>query len=192
MSRAQRHLLGLINDLLNFARVERGRLEYAIELTPLADALTEVGPLIEPQLQAKGLSYTVQLPARDLMVAVDRDKLRQVILNLLSNALKFTPSGGRVTVSVQATPVGAGTRDRVEVHISDTGPGIPPDKLEIIFDPFVQVRVNAATAREGTGLGLAISRDLARGMGGNLTVSSTLGEGSTFILSLRGTLGDDG
>jgi signal transduction histidine kinase len=184
MSRAQRHLLGLINDLLNFARVERGRVEYAIEPVSVIEALADVAPLIEPQLQAKGLAYDVVPPQRDLRVAADRDKLRQILVNILSNALKFTPRGGRVGLRVTAPePDGDGSR-RVRIEVTDTGPGIPADKLDTIFDPFVQVRVDPTTAREGTGLGLAISRDLAHGMGGDLRATSAVGQGSTFIIDL--------
>ncbi len=127
----------------------------------------------------------------------DPEKLTQVLLNLLSNAIKFTPEGGRVSVEVTRAE---GVRDLgddagapaaraagVHVRVRDTGAGIAPDKLEAIFEPFVQVHAGQtafARAVDGTGLGLAISRDLARGMGGDLTAESTLGVGSTFTLTL--------
>ncbi len=108
----------------------------------------------------------------------DTQKLRQVVVNLLSNAVKFTDRGGRVKVAA------AGDGAQVTVRVRDTGIGIPADKLEAIFDPFVQVRADLTRTAEGTGLGLAISRDLARGMGGDLRVESEPGRGSTFILTL--------
>jgi signal transduction histidine kinase len=176
--RSQHHLLGLINDVLNLARIETGRVEYAIETLPLADVVAGLGPMIEPQLAAKGLSYAVDLPPAPVAIRADREKLAQIFLNLLSNAVKFTDAGGAVTVRARAVD------GRVEIAVRDTGIGIPTEKLEAIFEPFVQVRSGPTRAAEGAGLGLAISRDLARGMGGELTVASAPGEGSTFTLTL--------
>ncbi|MHB0948299.1 MAG: sensor histidine kinase [Gemmatimonadaceae bacterium] len=185
--RSQRHLLAVINEILNFAKIESGRLEYTIDDVRLADVVTEVTPLIEPQLAAKGLAYERQLPDHELLVRADREKLRQVLLNLLSNAVKYTPAGGRITIEV-AQPAPAAERsaaDAVYLRVRDTGVGIPADKLEAIFEPFVQLRSDPAATREGTGLGLAISRDLMRGMGGDLRARSELGRGSSFTLELR-------
>jgi signal transduction histidine kinase len=111
-------------------------------------------------------------------VRADAEKLRQVLVNLMSNAVKFTDSGGRVEMSCTADEL------TVRIRVRDTGIGIAADKLHVIFDPFVQVRGDLARRHEGTGLGLAISRDLARGMSGDLTVESTPREGSTFTLAL--------
>jgi signal transduction histidine kinase len=178
--RSQRHLLTLITDILNFARLEGGRVEYDLRPIPLADLIADAAPMIEPQLAAQQLAYEVRLaPGGDTTARADQEKVRQILLNLLSNAAKFTPAGGRVTVAVEAPPGGA-----VMVRVADTGIGIPPDKLEAIFDPFVQVQSGLTRAHEGTGLGLAISRDLARGMGGDLTAESAVGVGSTFTLTL--------
>jgi signal transduction histidine kinase len=179
--RSQRHLLGVINDILNFARLESGRLEFDLSTFALNDVVAEVTPMIEPQLTNKRLALEVSMPAGDVRVTADREKLRQVLLNLLSNAVKFTPSGGRITVIGDAP---ADTND-VLVHVCDTGVGIPADKLETIFEPFVQVRSDLSAVREGTGLGLAISRDLMRGMGGDLCAASEPGRGSTFTVRLR-------
>jgi len=175
---SQRHLLGLINDVLNFARIEAGRVEIFPEDLSLHEALTEVEPLVAPQVMERGLAYRYTPPAADLRVRADPEKVRQVLLNILSNAVKFTPSGG--TVAMDAAADGA----TVRVRVADTGIGIPPDRLESIFEPFVQLGRNLSSRHEGTGLGLAISRDLARAMGGDLTASSTPGEGSTFLLTL--------
>jgi signal transduction histidine kinase len=114
-------------------------------------------------------------------VRADRDKLQQILLNLLSNALKFTPTGGRVTVEGLDEP---NERGFVLLRVVDTGIGIPEDKLEAIFQPFVQLGRSLNSPGEGAGLGLAISRDLARGMGGELTATSSPGAGSTFTLVL--------
>ncbi len=188
--RSQRHLLTLITDILNFARLEGGRVEYDLRPVPLADLIADAAPMIEPQLAAQHLSYEVRLPAGadggGATARADQEKVRQILLNLLSNAAKFTPAGGRVTVAVEAAAgaLGGAAGGAVLVRVSDTGIGIPADKLDAIFDPFVQVQTGLTRRHEGTGLGLAISRDLARGMGGDLTVESAPGAGSTFTLVL--------
>ena len=184
INRAQRHLLGVINDVLNYSRLERGAIEYDIQPVSLADVVAEVGPLIEPLLTAKGLRYEPALPGADVIVLADREKLRQILLNLLSNAVKFTPAGGRITIEVARRADGTSRGDRVFLRVGDTGTGIPREKADSIFEPFVQVRSDPAARREGTGLGLAISRDLARGMGGDLRVRSDLGKGSAFTVEL--------
>jgi PAS domain S-box-containing protein len=193
VGRAQRHLLGLINDVLNLARLETGRVEYRLVPVRIADALLDVRPMVEPQLAAKQLAFDVDLPedggGPPVLVWADRDKLVQILLNVLANAVKFTPSGGRVQLRLgpdERVP----ERARIDVH--DTGVGIPADRLEAIFDPFVQVNASLTREHQGSGLGLAISRDLARGMDGDLTVESTLGAGSTFTLHLRRAVLEDG
>jgi signal transduction histidine kinase len=177
--RTQQHLLGLVENILTFSRLEAERIAYATEAVPLHALLAEVGELVAPQAWAKSLTYTYVPCAPGLAVRADRQRLRQIVVNLLANAVKFTPAGGRVTLAGEA---GAGG---VHVRVADTGPGIPPEKRAAIFEPFVQVEQGLARPYEGAGLGLAISRDLARGMGGDLTVESALGAGSSFTLSLR-------
>jgi PAS domain S-box-containing protein len=178
IQRSQRHLLGLINDLLNFAKIESGRLELHVERVLVADAVTSAEALIQPQVQAKTLRYECRPRDASVACSADLDKLHQVLANLLSNAVKFTPAGGAIEISWDES-------DRaVHIHVADTGPGIPPNKLEAIFEPFVQLGGNLTRVTEGTGLGLAISRELARAMGGDVTVCSTLGAGSSFTLTL--------
>jgi signal transduction histidine kinase len=138
--------------------------------------------LVRPQLDAKGLRFAVEPCPADAVVRVDADKTRQVLLNLLGNAVKFTERGGEVRVRCETAGEGAGAP--VLVRVIDTGRGIPHDKLGAIFEPFVQVNAGLTRVHDGAGLGLAISRDLARGMGGELTVESAPGAGSTFTLSL--------
>ena len=182
VGRAQQHLLGLINDILNLARIERGKVEFDIQTVSLGDLIADVAPMIEPQLGGKGITQEVRLPEPALLVLADADRARQIVLNLLGNAVKFTDSGGRIFVdSVER----AGAPPMVQLRVHDTGRGIPPDQLERIFDPFVQLDRFKARVGEGAGLGLAISRELARGMGGDLWAESTVGAGSTFILALR-------
>ena len=178
ISRAQVHLLRLINDVLNLSRIEAGRVDYKITDVPLADVVTTVLPMVEPQLAAKGVTSHMILDETPI-VRADREKLEQITLNLLTNATKFTPSGGRVTVRVRYDPVIDG---RVCLDVEDTGIGISTEKQAEIFEPFVQVHADRRV--EGSGLGLAISRELARGMEADLTVKSVPGEGSVFTVLL--------
>lgn len=178
IKRSQKHLLGLINDVLNFARLEAGKVQIAPRAASTDAIIDTVEAMIRPQLASHGLRFVCHRPDGDLSVYCDPEKAEQVLLNLLSNAVKFTPRGG--TIELQT--IVADTVARMSVR--DSGVGIPEDKLEVIFEPFVQVDRNFTSLAEGTGLGLAISRDLAQAMGGDLRVRSKLGEGSTFILDL--------
>ena len=183
---SQRHLLGLINEVLNYAKLETGTVTYDIEDVPVRSSLVAAESLVAPQARAKGLTLGTADCATDFTARADPEKLRQILVNLLSNAVKFTDSGGSVEMSCSADA------EHVRLSVRDTGIGIPADKLHVIFDPFVQVRGDFARRHEGTGLGLAISRDLARAMGGDLTVESTFREGSTFTVVLPRVLPDAG
>jgi PAS domain S-box-containing protein len=178
--RSQRHLLNLINDLLNLARIESGRVEFKLGTVSLDDVVKATLPMIEPQLTARKLTCEAHVP-HELTVFGDREKIEQILLNLLSNASKFTPPGGNVRVTARAAPERKG---RVQLSVTDTGVGIAPDKLEQVFQPFTQIDASYSTRKEGTGLGLSISRELARGMSGELTATSVPGVGSTFTLEL--------
>ena len=180
---AQRYLLRHVNDVLNFERLTSGRLEYDVQPVPLADVVGGVEPMILPQLRTKEISYVVDV-SREQIVEADRDKLTQVIINLLSNAVKFTPSGGRVTIECVARHDGSSDPDTVFLRVADTGIGIPSEKMDTVFEPFVQVDASPAGRASGAGLGLAISRELARGMGGDLRVRSTVNVGTTFTVAL--------
>ncbi|HEX3160916.1 MAG TPA: ATP-binding protein [Gemmatimonadaceae bacterium] len=185
VQRSQRHLLALINDILNLARTEAGRVEYALEDVALAPLVANVTATVTPLLAAKEL--TCETPASDAdalaphMVRADAEKVHQILLNLITNAIKFTPAHGRITVEATACPEAPAMAC---VHVRDTGIGIPPGRRQRIFDPFVQLASRPLNQADGVGLGLAISRDLARGMGGDLTVTSTVGVGSSFTLTL--------
>ena len=137
-----------------------------------------IEPMVAPLLRAKGLSFERENGRPDYRVLADSERVGQIFINLLSNAVKFTPPGGSVTLRCE--PDG----DALAFRVSDTGIGIPADRIESIFDPFVQINSRLTRTEEGVGLGLAISRDLARGMGGNLTAESREGVGSTFTLTL--------
>ena len=177
ITRSQQMLLSLINDVLNFARLDAGQVQYRMTDVSLSEALAPVEGLVAPQLEAKKQSYRFVCDSV-LMVRADRDKLQQVALNLLTNAIKFTPDGGAITLSCR-TDGGFAV-----VEVSDTGIGIAAERLESVFDPFVQVDRALNRPHDGVGLGLAISRDLAQGMGGTLTARSTPGVGSVFTLTL--------
>ena len=185
--RSQQVLLALINDVLNFAKLDAGQVRFRLTDVPLASALAGVEPLIAPQLGAKRLAYRVERCSDDVTVRADQDKLQQIILNLLSNAIKFTSPEG--TITMDCTIEG----DQVLVSVRDSGVGIPAERLDAIFDPFVQVDRALNRPHEGVGLGLSISRDLARGMAGRLEVTSTVGVGSVFTLRLPkgGAAGSD-
>lgn len=181
VDRSQRHLLGLINNILNLSRIEAGRVDYNIVDVNLAEAVADLRPMIEPQLSAKQITWEFRDSDRMPVVRADRDKLQQILLNLLSNAAKFTEPGGRVWLDVLVTE----SDDAASVRVADTGRGVPADKLESIFEPFTQVDSSHSREGQGSGLGLTISRDLARGMGGDLRVQSERGVGSVFTLTLR-------
>jgi PAS domain S-box-containing protein len=175
---SQQHLLGLINEVLNYAKLESGSVHFDVADVPVRSLLADVEGLVEPQVRAKGLDLVVGGCPPDLAARADAEKLRQILINLVSNAIKFTDRGGRIELTCELR------EDLVHLALRDTGIGIPPEKLQTIFEPFVQVRADLTRTAEGTGLGLAISRDLAHGMGAELSVESTLGQGSTFTLHL--------
>jgi PAS domain S-box-containing protein len=179
MRRSGQHLLSLINDILNFARIEAGQLQYQLEAVPVGSLLADLEALVAPQVAQRGLAYRSAGEGAGGAVWADAEKTRQILLNLVTNAIKFTEPGGSVTVSHREA------RGGVEIAVRDTGRGIAPEQQARIFDPFVQVdRHLTSASQQGVGLGLAISRDLARGMGGDLSVESTPSEGSTFTLWL--------
>jgi len=178
IKRSQHHLLSLINDILNFAKLEAGRVQFEPIDVSMNETLGELESLVAPQLQQKQLNYNYDCCDPTYTAYTDPDRLQQILLNLLSNAIKFTSPGGTITVTCGPT------KDRMLVKVTDTGIGIPPDKLEKIFEPFIQLARGQTAGEVGTGLGLSISRDLARAMGAELAVESKLDEGSTFILSL--------
>ncbi len=175
---SQQHLLALVNDLLNLSRLEAGTLEYDLGPVPVLRLLVDLEAMILPQARTKGITFEVANCPPDATVWADAARTQQILLNLLSNAVKFTPEGGRISL---ACSIG---KEQVGISVLDTGPGIPEDKLESIFEPFVQLGRSLTNTREGLGLGLAISRDLAHAMSGDLKVSSRVGEGSTFTLIL--------
>jgi signal transduction histidine kinase len=175
----QQHLLALINDILDYVHSESGRLEYHYGKVPIQPALNAVSEMLSGAAKARGLVIEVRGADANPVVWADPDRIRQILMNLVMNAVKYTPAGGGlITVGFRVTP------DGVLIDVADCGPGIPADKLAAIFEPFVQLESGTTNRQGGVGLGLAISRDLARAMSGDLTVYSLLGVGSCFTLRL--------
>jgi signal transduction histidine kinase len=177
IKRNQLHLLSLINDILNFAKIESGRVSFDCEDVSMNKALGALEALIAPQLLEKSISYEYRCCDERFTAYADPERLQQILLNLLSNSAKFTSKNGSIRVECNAT------KDRMTVRVEDSGIGIPEDKVESIFEPFVQLDRSPASKAVGTGLGLSISRDLARAMGGDLVAEPRTG-GAAFVLSL--------
>jgi PAS domain S-box-containing protein len=164
----------LINDILDFARLEAGSVETTLAPVRVEDALQRAESLVEMRFDEEQLTYERAPSPPDLYVRADPDRLQQILLNLLTNAIKFTPEGGTITVEVEEA------EEHLRISVRDTGMGIPESEQTHIFDPFVQGDGTGG----GVGLGLAISRDLATAMKGRLTVDSAEGEGATFTITL--------
>jgi PAS domain S-box-containing protein len=176
--KSQQHLLAIINDLLNYSRLEAGQVSFDVGPVAAAETIESVVALMLPQAESKRISLSAACGPEELVIRADRTKVDQILLNLVSNAVKFTPAGGRIVVRCTTS------EPHLRIDVEDSGIGIPAEKLEAIFEPFVQVGRSLSNPGEGTGLGLAISRDLARAMGGDLTVTSEPNVGSTFTLTL--------
>jgi PAS domain S-box-containing protein len=173
----QRTLLRLIEDVLDFAKLESGRFQFRLTPLPVDQLLHTMEAFVAPLLRKKGLGYRFEPCGSEVVVFADRDKVEQVMLNLLSNALKFTDEG-RIDVRCVSFS------DKVAIEVTDTGRGVSAGLHESIFEPFVQAPQDPGCTSTVTGLGLALSRELARGMGGDVTVRSRVGAGSTFTLLL--------
>ena len=178
IERSEKYLLSLIQDVLSFAKIEAGRVDLRPQDVGAQTLIEEVSSLVVPQMQEAQLTFHAWPCDPSMIVHADPERVRQILLNLLTNAIKFTPSGGAIHVLCEMDPV------CVLMHVKDTGIGVPPDKLDTIFEPFVQLDRHQLHGRAGAGLGLAISRDLARAMDGELSVDSEVGRGSTFTLTL--------
>jgi signal transduction histidine kinase len=178
IKRSQGHLLGIINDILNFTRLEATELQYDIIDVPLRALIGDLEAVVSSLASAKSLIYQCDPPASSTYARADPDKLRQILINLLSNAVKFTPEGGRIRLSCTFNG------ESVSIHVEDNGPGIPVEKQALVFEPFVQLDRGLTRTTEGTGLGLAISRGLARGMDGDVHLRSEVDVGSVFTVTI--------
>ncbi|EJZ19921.1 HAMP domain-containing sensor histidine kinase, partial [Rhizobium sp. Pop5] len=174
--RAGRHLLSLIDEVLDMARIEAGRMDLAVEAQPVAEVIEEAVALAKPLCGKQQIRIEVIEAEPDLMVLADRRRLLQVLLNLLSNAVKYNRPQGSVTVSYRALD------DRIRIEVSDTGPGIPAERVARLFTPFDRLGAERIS-QEGTGLGLALSKHLIDAMGGTLGFSNRKG-GATFHVDL--------
>ena len=175
---AQEHLLALVNMILDFAKLEGGPVELSMAEIPVEETLRVAQSLVAPQLAKKGIAYSHRHGNPSVIVFADREKVQQIVVNLLANAMKFTLPGGSVGLEWSVE------NETLLVRVRDTGLGIPADMTEQIFEPFVQIRAPGSPPSGGTGLGLPISRDLARAMGGDIRVDSVVGIGSVFTLLL--------
>jgi signal transduction histidine kinase len=175
---SQQHLTAIISQVLEFARIEAGHMSLSITSVSVNDVMTAAADLVEGQMAAKELNFDSTGCPPEVYVMADRQRVEQILLNLLSNAMKFTAQGGKVSMSCVSR------RHDVIIQVRDSGNGIAPEKLETIFSPFIQLDVGLTRKTQGTGLGLTISREFAQAMGGNLTVESVPGYGSVFTLTL--------
>jgi signal transduction histidine kinase len=183
--KAQQHLLGLIESVLTQARLEAGRMTYRISPLGVGELLEALEPLLTPQLASKALAYDCSACDSSLVLRADRQKTVQILLNLLSNAVKFTPPGGRI--SLRTAPLSA---SRALIAVRDSGIGMTVEQVATVFEPYVQFDNSLTRQDKGTGLGMPISRELARGMGGELTVESEPGVGTEFVLTLPLWIGE--
>jgi signal transduction histidine kinase/DNA-binding response OmpR family regulator len=176
---ACKRLIRLVNSMLDITQIESGKMRMNFEPSDLRRIVSSVTMLFQHEAQAKNVHIAVELPTRLPRMLMDGERIEQVLINLIGNALKFTAEGGTVAVSVRQTQSGA------QVSVSDTGIGIAPEDMDKIFDEFAQVRRQAANRqREGSGLGLAIARRIIEAHHGALEVASELGRGSTFSFTL--------
>ena len=173
------HLLKIVDEILTFARLEAKREPALMQELNAGHVMHEAASAVEPLARKKGLDFVVRAPEQKVILRTDETKLRQILINLLGNAVKFT-SKGAIRMELALAHGGSAAT----FSVSDTGSGITPEDLERIFEPFVQARGSFSRSHEGTGLGLSVSRQLARLLGGDITVSSTVGQGSTFVVTI--------
>jgi PAS domain S-box-containing protein len=175
---AQEHLMALVNMILDFAKLEAGPIELSMAEIPVEETLRAAEALVFPQFAKKQIDYTHRAGDPSFTVFADREKVQQIVVNLLANAMKFTPAGGSVELDWKVNT------ESLLIAVRDKGPGIQLEKVDQIFEPFVQLRAPGSLPTGGTGLGLPISRDLARAMGGDVHATSTVGVGSVFTVTL--------
>jgi signal transduction histidine kinase len=169
----------LIDDILNYARMQGGPVQVALEDISVDHALSRAETSIRHRMEDSGLTFRKKCEPTQMMIRADPNRLQQILVNLLNNAIKFTPRGGSVTLKGQQV------ENETVIAVEDTGCGIPPDQLQRVFEPFVQLRSTIeSNDKPGVGLGLAICRDLATAMNGRMDVQSVLGKGSAFSIAL--------
>jgi signal transduction histidine kinase len=179
IGRETERLARLVNNALDFSRLEQGQKKYARERVELAGELTRLLETHAPRVAEAGLALKRAMPAEPISVTTDRDAVEQIVLNLVDNACKYADTGGEVVVSAAALTGGG-----AEVRVADRGPGVPADQRERIFEKFHRVNDALTAEKTGAGLGLSIARQLARGLGGDLYYESRNGGGAEFVLKL--------
>jgi two-component system phosphate regulon sensor histidine kinase PhoR len=179
IGRETERLARLVNNALDFSRLEQGQKKYARERLDLVAAVTRLTETHAPRIAEAGMVLKHELPANSIHVITDRDAVEQIVLNLLDNACKYASAGGEVVVSVTAIPSGG-----VELRVADRGPGVPTEQSDKIFEKFHRVNDALTVEKTGAGLGLSIARQLARGLGGDLYYEPRMGGGSEFVLKL--------
>jgi PAS domain S-box-containing protein len=187
INRSGQHLLGIINTILDLAKVEAGKLELQLSDLPLRDLVGEIVRIMTPQVEAAGLAIVTEIATDLPPVRADALAIRRILFNLISNALKFTPAGGKVTVTLRRVTDGA--RDQaIELSVADTGIGIAPEHLPLLMRPFVQLDDVYQRKFQGAGLGLALVRALVEPHGGTVTIASAPGEGTCVTIRLPASL----
>ena len=180
---SSQHLLALINDVLEMSRIENGRMELRPVPTDLHRVMQETEDLFAAQMKEKGLHFTLRDEAENACVLCDRERLNRVLLNLVSNAMKFTPEGGAVELTLLQTGRTA-DEGSYEIRVRDTGIGMNEDFAERVFDAFERERSSTVSGIQGTGLGMAITRNIVELMGGTISLTTRKGEGSEFVVNL--------
>jgi signal transduction histidine kinase len=173
-----KHLLELINDILDISKIQNGKMEFYPELLDISDICDEVCPIIYPLVKEKSISLECEVQQSARLVKADKSKFIQILHNLLSNAAKFTPENGQIYIEVKSVD------ENLQVAVSDTGIGIPEEQQRCIFDSFKQIDSSASREHEGTGLGLALVKEYVEMHGGNIWVESEVGHGSTFTFTI--------
>ena len=179
------HLAGLINDLLDLSKIESGKIEVKFSLVSLGGLMHEVVETLRPVAAEKFIALESTISQPSILMWADRDKINQVLMNLIGNAIKFTPAQGRVTVSA------SNDNESIQVSVSDAGPGIPLEEKEKIFDKFYQIAQVGDVKPKGTGLGLAICKALVELHGGTIWVEPEPSGGSAFCFTLPAAISGD-
>ena len=187
IAKAGRHMLDVISDILDISKIESGTFQLNVDTYPLDEIIEDSVPFVRERIAAKNQTLELRLAKKLPDVAVDARRVRQILINLLSNAHKFTPEGGRIQLVARGNKDGGAT-----IAVVDNGVGMTPEQMAVAVEPFGQIQSHLSRTEEGTGLGLPIARGLARQHGGDLYVESEPGVGTTVVLTLRSTIGPVG
>ena len=191
IAQSSEHLLSLINDVLDMSRIESGKMALAEKVESLADILHALGDIVHPDVQARRHDFLIDtVGVRNELVYCDRLRLNQLLFNLVSNAIKYTPPGGRISLRIVQKPADEPGRARFEFRCKDNGIGMDPDFVKTVFDPFTRARNSTLSGIQGTGLGMAIAKNIVEMMGGTISVASEKGKGTEFTVSVEFRIAD--